>query len=155
MSVSPAASRCVNSQFSNHVTDVRFRFKVDQIGHKWDKSGAFSDQNSVHLKNRSYLSYLGPIWPTFGPNRTSPNHVEITVDSAYFSASVISIYRFYVYHWWKVTCNTTNVLFMLICVKMTVLERTRFLSDATHQRDLFLHGKLMCYLNVCFGVMWF
>ena len=27
----------------------RFGFKVDQIGPKWDKSGAFSDQISVHL----------------------------------------------------------------------------------------------------------
>ena len=29
--------------------DDRFGSKVDQIGPKWDKSGAFSDQISVHL----------------------------------------------------------------------------------------------------------
>ena len=29
--------------------DGRFDSKVGQIGSKWDKSGAFSDQISVHL----------------------------------------------------------------------------------------------------------
>ena len=29
--------------------DGRFGFKVGQIGPKWDKSGTFSDQISVHL----------------------------------------------------------------------------------------------------------
>ena len=31
------------------VRDGRFGSKVGQIGPKWDKSGAFSDQISVHL----------------------------------------------------------------------------------------------------------
>ena len=42
------------SHFDVHMTalgrDGRFGSKVSQIGHKWDKSGAFSDQISVHLK---------------------------------------------------------------------------------------------------------
>ena len=32
-----------------HTRDGRFVSKVGQIGPKWDKSGAFSDQISVHL----------------------------------------------------------------------------------------------------------
>ena len=33
--------------------DGRFGYKVGQIGPKWDKSGAFSDQISVHLAPRA------------------------------------------------------------------------------------------------------
>ena len=33
----------------NQSRDGRFVSKVDQIGPKWDESGAFSDQMSVHL----------------------------------------------------------------------------------------------------------
>ena len=35
--------------------DGRFGSKVAQIGPKWDKSGAFSDQISVHLAHRATL----------------------------------------------------------------------------------------------------
>ena len=70
-----------------------FGSKVGQIGTKWDKSGAFSDQISVHLargakcteiwseKAPDYteiwsekapdLSHLAPIWPTLEPNLPS------------------------------------------------------------------------------------
>ena len=59
--------------------DGRFGSKMGQIGPKWDKSGAFSDQISVHLAPRAKcteiwsekspdLSHLGPIWPILGPN---------------------------------------------------------------------------------------
>ena len=34
---------------SCQVREVRFRPKVGQIGHKWDKSVTFSDQISVHF----------------------------------------------------------------------------------------------------------
>ena len=44
--------------------DGRFGSKVGQIGPKWDKSGAFSDQISVHLAH-------GTIWPTLEPNLPS------------------------------------------------------------------------------------
>ena len=33
----------------------RFGSKVGQIGRKWDKSGTFSDQISVHLVHRIYI----------------------------------------------------------------------------------------------------
>ena len=33
--------------------DGRFGSKVGQIGPKWDKSGTFSDQLSVHLAHRA------------------------------------------------------------------------------------------------------
>ena len=59
--------------------DGRFGSKMGQIGPKWDKSGAFLDQISVHLargakcteiwsEKATDLSHLGPIWPTFEPN---------------------------------------------------------------------------------------
>ena len=35
--------------------DGRFGSKVGQIGPKWDKSGAFSDQISVHLARRRQM----------------------------------------------------------------------------------------------------
>ena len=38
--------------------DGRFGYKVSQIGPKWDKFGAFSDQLSVHL---APMRHLGPI----------------------------------------------------------------------------------------------
>ena len=43
---------CVSDHLGTGVTyswDGMFGSKVDQIGPKWDKSGAFSDQISVHL----------------------------------------------------------------------------------------------------------
>ena len=56
--------------------NARFGSKVGQIGHKWNKSGTFSDYISVHLariakmywkkspeKSHGYLLF-GPIWPT-------------------------------------------------------------------------------------------
>ena len=42
----------------------RFGSKVGQIGHKWYKSGAFSDQISVHL------AHLSPGFEPFGANLT-------------------------------------------------------------------------------------
>ena len=44
--------------------DGRFGSKVGQIGPKWDKSGAFSDQISVQNALKSDLKKLriGPIW---------------------------------------------------------------------------------------------
>ena len=44
------------------VRDGRFGFKVGQIGPKWDKSGAFSDQISVHLAGPT----LEPNLPSLG-----------------------------------------------------------------------------------------
>ena len=52
---------------------------MGQIDPKWDQSGAFSDQISVHLARGAKCteiwsekapdwSHLGPIWPTFEPN---------------------------------------------------------------------------------------
>ena len=35
------------------VRDGRFGSKVGQIGPKWDKSGTFSDQTSVHFSGRN------------------------------------------------------------------------------------------------------
>ena len=40
--------------------DGRFGSKLGKIGPKWDKSGAFSDQISVHLAHR-ICPNLGPI----------------------------------------------------------------------------------------------
>ena len=44
---------CEQQPTLTHITlagrDGRFGFKVGQIGPKWDKSGAFSDEISVHL----------------------------------------------------------------------------------------------------------
>ena len=39
----------VSQDLLTQVRDGRFCSKVGQIGPKWDKSGAFSDQISVHL----------------------------------------------------------------------------------------------------------
>ena len=51
--------------------DGRFGSKVGQIGPKWDKSGAFSDQISVHLAQGAKYTEIwseevpfGQIWPT-------------------------------------------------------------------------------------------
>ena len=41
------------NQMAGHSRDGRFGSKVGQIGPKWDKSGAFSDQISVHLAIRA------------------------------------------------------------------------------------------------------
>ena len=54
--------------------DGRFGSKVGQIGPKWDKSGAFSDQISVHLargiwKNAGFVALcanLAYFWTKFG-----------------------------------------------------------------------------------------
>ena len=51
------SSRCVPFRANSDIPDFyvvsasdgRFGSKVGQIGPKWDKSGAFSDQISVHL----------------------------------------------------------------------------------------------------------
>ena len=67
--------------------DCRFGSKVCQIGPKWDKSGAFSDQISVHLATGAKcseiwsekapdLSHLGPIWPTLEPNLPSLAQIQ-------------------------------------------------------------------------------
>ena len=45
-----------------HIRDGRFGSKVGQIGPKWDQSGAFSDQISVHLAPR-----ICPIWGQSDP----------------------------------------------------------------------------------------
>ena len=42
------------------VRDARFGSKVGQIGPKWDKSGAFSDQISVHLARGRQTNH--PCW---------------------------------------------------------------------------------------------
>ena len=47
------------------IREGRFGSKVGQIGPKWDKSGTFSDQISVHL------APMGPIWLTLEPNLPS------------------------------------------------------------------------------------
>ena len=41
------------------VKDGRFGSKVGQVGPKWDKSGAFSDQISVHLVFAYYYVKYG------------------------------------------------------------------------------------------------
>ena len=63
--------------------DARFGPKVSQIYPKWEKSGTFSEQISVHFsrwvkmywnliwKKVPDLSHLGPIWSHVGPNLTS------------------------------------------------------------------------------------
>ena len=68
----------IYQSLSLHPRDGRFSSKVGQIGHKWDKSGAFSHEISVHLApprqmhwNLMDLSHLGPIWPTLEPNLLS------------------------------------------------------------------------------------
>ena len=38
---------------AHHIRDVRFAYKVDQIGPKWDTSGNFSDHISVHFGSAS------------------------------------------------------------------------------------------------------
>ena len=53
--------------------DGRFDSKVGQIGPKWDKSGAFSDQISVHLA-RSRQMHWNLIWK-------SPGFVQFGVQS--------------------------------------------------------------------------
>ena len=45
--------------------DGRFGSKVGQIGPKWDKSGAFSDQISVHWFG-SKVGQIGPKWDKSG-----------------------------------------------------------------------------------------
>ena len=59
----------------------RFGSKVGQIGPKWDKSGAFSDQISVHLAREPRIR---PIWATlthFGAKPTIPGQyiVHMTI----------------------------------------------------------------------------
>ena len=39
----------MKTKISGFVSDARFGCKVGQIGKKWDKSGTFSDQISVHF----------------------------------------------------------------------------------------------------------
>ena len=67
---------------SGQSRDGRIGSKVGQIGRKWDKSGAFSYQISVHLAPRAKcteiwsekapdLSHFGPIWPILEPNLPS------------------------------------------------------------------------------------
>ena len=84
------------SRAPHQVTNRRFGLKVGQIGPKWDKSGIFSDQNSLHFGSvresvlKSYLTshgfipkvywnmiwkipkyvLLGAIWHTFGQYMT-------------------------------------------------------------------------------------
>ena len=47
----------------NEAGNIKFGFKVDQIDPKWDKSGTFSDQISVHFDSvcqnvlKCYLNY--------------------------------------------------------------------------------------------------
>ena len=45
--------------FNLQPRDGRFGSKVGQIGPTWDKSGAFSDQISVHLARGQNLKVLG------------------------------------------------------------------------------------------------
>ena len=52
-----------SGEFTPAATVTRFGPKVGQIGPKWEKSGAFSDQNSVHLAR-------GPGFVPFGANLT-------------------------------------------------------------------------------------
>ena len=55
--------------------DVRFGFKVVQIGPKWDKSGTFSDHISVHFVSASKNvmefdlknSRICPVWSQSEP----------------------------------------------------------------------------------------
>ena len=47
-------------------SDGRFGYKVGQIGPKWDKSGAFSDQISVHLARTEIWSENPRICPIWG-----------------------------------------------------------------------------------------
>ena len=74
--------------------DGRFGSKVGQIGPIWDKSGAFSDQISVHLAQGRQmhwnmiwkapdLSHFGPIWPTLEPNL--PSLVRETISNYYLN----------------------------------------------------------------------
>ena len=56
---------------------ARFGPKVGQIGPKWDKSGTFSDQISVHFNSKSSKSQdllksdlIGPRFVSFGSNLT-------------------------------------------------------------------------------------
>ena len=49
--------------------DGRFGSKVGQIGPKWDKSGAFLDQISVHLARGANLAQLNAIPDTPGPQQ--------------------------------------------------------------------------------------
>ena len=48
-SESQLTSALIPGLHSRVIRDGRFGSKVGQIGPKWDKSGAFSDQISVHL----------------------------------------------------------------------------------------------------------
>ena len=49
----------------NNTRDGRFGSKVGQIGPKWDKSGAFSDQISVHLAPPRQMHW-NLIWKSHG-----------------------------------------------------------------------------------------
>ena len=68
---------CIRSCKS--IRDRRFGYKVGQIRPKWDKSGTFSDQISVHfgsasqnvLKSDLKKSRICLIWSTLGPNLIS------------------------------------------------------------------------------------
>ena len=63
-----------NTQTGVCIRDGRFGSKVGQIGPKWDKSGAFSDQISVHLAPRRQihwnLIWKSPGFVPFGANLT-------------------------------------------------------------------------------------
>ena len=89
----------VTHQYISFMHCYQIWSKVGQIGPKWDKSGAFSDQISVHLAHRAKcteiwsekapdlsdrakctemwpekapdLSHLGSIWPTSKPTLPS------------------------------------------------------------------------------------
>ena len=101
-------TRSINYNQFHSCRDGRLGSKVGQIGPKWDKSGAFSDQISVHLAPRAKcteiwsekapdLSHLGPIWLTLEPNLASlvehvarrPQHrCQICVNSTRFLLNV-------------------------------------------------------------------
>ena len=74
--------------------DGRFGSKVGQIGPKWDKSGAFSDQISVHLAPRAKCT---EIW---SEKATDLSHLGSKSDPLWSQT----------YHpWWASSSTTTGV----------------------------------------------
>ena len=130
--------------------DGRFGSKVGQIGLKWDKSGTFSDQISVHLAQKSQmywnliwkvpdLSNLRPIWPTLEPNLSSLHCSANEIFSQTKSLMWEKEHKF----WWCHQVQELYIYITIVCVEVETFDQSVW--SLKRVRDLrHLHADIKC-----------